>query len=262
MRGVGVRRNAWIGVCVLAACLLPAWAVESASRQSRMIWIGAVAFLGFLGLIGALADMASGRTQNAPIPRLRHQRYVGLVVGISFLSAQFCAIMFTHLDEGPDLIRNLGYLLSAAGSGLFPVIGRYAEDLSLSPQALLRAQSIVSAFLLAGFLSAAALVFSLFRTPDIERRLFWERNRPNPPPPALIVVSLPFVILIALSAYFGWGEFDGQSADRCFIKAACYTHGDDLTLMTAALAKTFAVFGFPLGALVLLDTLRLRSDRH
>lgn len=254
-------RGAWIGVGVFAACLLPAWAVKSASQQSRMIWVGAVLFLAFLGLIGSLIQQASSRVGNAPVPYLFQKRSIGFAVGLSFLFAELSAIMITYADGDSGFVGKLGLLLSQTGTMLFPVVGRYATELSpsLSPQALLKTQGIVSAFLLAGLLSAVAILISLFRMSRAERRVIYEQN-PQYPPSLIVVVALPFGILMALSAYFGWGEFSGPTADRCFIKATCYAYGNDLGLLAASIMKTMVVFGFPLGTLLCLDMKRVHND--
>lgn len=253
-------RSAWIGVGVFAACLLPAWAMKSVTQQSRVWWIVAVFFFTLAATTFTLIQQTSGRSsQRTPVPHVLHKPYVGLLVGLAFLFAELNAIMFSHAEPGVGFFGKFGLILSQIGSLLFPVVGRYASELgsTISLQALFRTQAIVSIFLLAGVLSTAAIAISLFRMADADRRLLYQQNPRKPPSNTSIAFIIPFAIFVALSGYFGWGEFGEPTEKFCLIEAACFASRDDLTILTASLLKCMGIFGFLLGAFILVDSKRL-----
>lgn len=261
---VGVSRNTWIAVGFFVACLLPAWAVKSASQQSRIWWVVCVLLLAFAGLMSALIERASNRPVDYPMPHvIRRRPLVGMTIGLSFLAAELIAIAVTHEGFGWG-IASLAALLTKVGSILFPVVARYSSEIepALSPFALIKTQTIMSAFLLAGTVSSVTMAAAFFSIPDAERRLVYEQLPRRVPSSGAVFACASFAILVALNAYLGWSEFGAPTAKYCLLEANCFAHKGDLAILAASILKTFAILAFPLGALFMLDMARLRSDRR
>ncbi|NGO54949.1 hypothetical protein [Allomesorhizobium camelthorni] len=255
-----MKRGTLIGLAVFAFSLLPAWAVKSASQESRLVWVGAILFFAFGGAMVSLASQAQRPKSGPYISRYRPPFHA--VLGLSFLAAELLAIAFTYAEPGVGIVGGLGLYLAKLGAILFPVVAKYATAIEppLSPGALFRAQAIVSVIMLAGVPSFIAYSAFLFGMPDTERRDLYASNPRKRPSDTFVILGVPFVLLIAATVFFGWFEFDDEpvtKAKECIMKAVCYARGDDLLVIAAAFIKTFAAFGAPIGALVVLDTNRV-----
>jgi hypothetical protein len=259
-----MKRGTLIGIGVLAFSLLPAWAVNSASQQSRMTWVGAVLFFAFGGAMASLASRAAppSATQEPGPYVSRYRLPFQAVLGLSFLIAELFAIAVTYAEPGIGIGGGLGLYVSKLGATLFPVVAKYATAIEppLSPDALFRAQAIVSIFMLAGIPSFIAFAAYFLGVPDSERRNLHAANPTKSPSGTLVIFGGAFVLFIGASAFFGWGEFDDEPVTKAWgyiLEAKCYARGDDLLIFAAALSKAAAVFGSPLAALVVADANRI-----
>jgi hypothetical protein len=186
-----MKRGTLIGIVFFSSLLLPAWAVESASQQSRMTWVGAILFLGFISTIATLALNASGKNRDTQGPYMRRYRFPFLAtVSFSFLTAELLAIAITHTEPGVGVVGGLGVLLSKVGATLFPVVGKYATAIEppLSPDALFRVQAIVSAFMLAGIPSFVACAAYFLGMPESERRNLYAANHRKRPSEIVVIL--------------------------------------------------------------------------
>jgi hypothetical protein len=136
-----MKRGTLVGIAVLGFfSLLPAWAVNSASQQSRMTWVGAVLCFAFFGGIAGLAAKASSHPvtpEFGPYVR-RYQPYFGAFNGLIFLLAWLFSIAITYAEPGVGFAGWLGIFLSKIGAILFPVVAKYATAIEppLAPDAL------------------------------------------------------------------------------------------------------------------------------
>lgn len=147
------------------------------------------------------------------------------------------------------------------GATLFPVVAKYATAIEppLSPDALFRAQAIVSVFLLASIPGLAACAAYVLAMPVSER---WNLHVSNPKlwPNKFVALTTAVLLLISASTFFGWFEFDQPLANqKCLLHAACYTRGDDLGIIAAALVRVGIIIVAPIGALLLFDANQLLS---
>jgi hypothetical protein len=258
-----MKRGTLIGIVFFSSLLLPAWAVKSASQQSRMTWVGAILFLGFISTIATLALNASGKNPDTQGPYVRRYRPPFLAaVSFSFLTAELLAIAITYSEPGVGIVGGLGVFLSKIGAALFPVVAKYATAIEppLSPDALFRAQAIVSIFLLAGIPSSIAFAAYYLRMPESERLNLHAANPRKRPSDGVVILLSVFAPLMAATVFFGWFEFDDEpvtKAKECIMKAVCYTRGGDLLVIAAAFMKAVVFFAFPLGALMVADANRV-----
>lgn len=237
-----MKRQAFIGLAVLAAALLPAWAVNSASQHSRNIWVGSVLFLAFLSAsAGSAAISSPSRTEWSSGPyEGRYVPYVNALAGISFLAAELVAIGLTYAEPDKGILGPTGRVLSEIGATLFPVIARYetSMDPPLSPLFLFRTQSIVSVFLLAGLVTFFAYAAYWIRMPRQERRNVLRRGSHRPLSGGVAVLCCLGAGAWLAAIFFGFGEFKLTESKFCLIQAPCYLFGGDLVVFTAALAKS------------------------
>jgi hypothetical protein len=245
----------------LVFSLLPAWAVKSASQQSRMTWVGAILFLAFIGLMGSLAanaSPASVKWEPGPYAR-RYRPYLGTFMGLIFFLTSLCAIAITYAEPGVGLTGGLGVSLAKIGALLFPLVAKYATSIEppLSPDTLFRAQAIVSIFLLASILGLAACAAYLLAMPVSERRNIHASTR-GVWPDRLVPLTTAVLLLISASTFFGWSEFDQPLTNqKCVLHSACYTRGDDLGIIAAAVLRVVVIIAMPVGAFLLFDANRL-----
>ncbi|WP_208866593.1 hypothetical protein [Mesorhizobium sanjuanii] len=250
--------RAAIGYLILFLALLPGWAVHSASRQSRAGWFGVVIFFAFLALFAVVSTRAQPVSNYKPgLFAQRYGGYLSTFIVAILLFAEALAIALTYAEPNQGVIGHVGSMLSAAGSNLFPVVAKYATSVQppLSGQYTFRAQSIITCFLFAGLISSLvtlAYYVAMPRNEITERLNSGKRERPNS---IFTFASVSFGILMSLSAYFGFDEFQ-TTTDHCWLNAACYTAGDDLTLFWGAAGKVMMMFVFPLGGLAILATRR------
>lgn len=253
-----MKRATWIGWAVLIVAMLPAWAVKSASLQSRMTWSGMLAFLAFVSAIVWVGQARKSGPQvvfgsyvDRNLPR------VGSILGASFLIAGVFATAITYAEPGIGLIGELGLLLSQKAATLLPVVAKYATamDPPLSSEALFKVQSIVSAFMLAGIPSFVAYATYLARMPKADRLKLYESRHVERHSKVFLLFAAAFAIYVALASYAGSFEFDRPEAKWwCILQASCYARGDDLTIFAAGLLKVFGSYGFILGAFLLVDS--------
>ncbi|MDW6020719.1 hypothetical protein SAZ10_02975 [Mesorhizobium sp. BAC0120] len=259
-----MNRRTLIGYLVLAFCLLPAWAVKSATTQSRISWTGAILFFAFIVIVGSLVRNATS-PESLPGPDFRrYQPFFMLAVGLSFLAAELLAIAFTYAESGVGLAGRAGVVISQIGSTHIPVVSKYATAMEppLSPTSLFRVQSIVTVFMIAGLLTSIAYILLYWKMSVSERLQLYQWGRQKRPSNALVFGSFTFALLMALAAIFGGSEFGEPTPKFCLVQAVCYARGDDLLVFAAALAKVVAVFGFPLGAFALYDANRVLPDSN
>ncbi|MGX5802360.1 hypothetical protein ACWGS9_14030 [Bradyrhizobium sp. Arg314] len=256
-----MKQAAWIGVITLLVILLPAWAVKSASQQSRIGWAGFVLLMAFVSLAIAAAKARNPRSRVVLGPYVqRNFRYLSTVFAASFLIAGGLAIATTYAQPGVGFIGELGLMLSKKAASLVPVVAKYetAMDPPLSSEALFKVQSIVTAFLLAGTLSFACYAVYLVRMPRAERIAIYASRQVTRHSAAFLCFCSAFAVYVSFAAFAGFFEFEAAKAKWwCALQASCYARGDDLTIIAAAMLKVFAVFGFPFGAAVLVDSARL-----
>jgi len=233
--------------------------------QSRMLWVGTVLFFAFLGIMVALVkSVGPVRTKAEPDPisplLAKRRLQAAWICGLSFLIAELSAIAFTYAEPGVGLFGAYGVLASSLGANLFPVVAKYATALQppLSPTALFRVQSIVSIFMLAAIPCIIASVRSALVMSDTDWRRHFESTSQRRPSDIVVMLAVPFAIFAMTTGFFGWfefgapAEFERMTAKKCIMQAICYTRGDDLLIFVAGGMKTFVVFGFPLGAIVLV----------
>lgn len=255
-----MKRATWIGWIVLLVALLPAWAVKSASLQSRIDWSGMLVLLAFLcAMIWVAQTRRSTPRRTSGVYEDHNLPYVGAIAAVSFLIAGLFAIAITYATPGVGLTGELGLALSQKAAVFLPVVARYATamDPPLSAEALFRVQSIVSAFMLAGVPSIVAYAIYLVRMPKADRLKLYEARQVERHSQAFLWFAAAFAIYVALANYAGFSEFDRHEAKWCILQASCYARGDDLTIFLAALLKVLGFFGFPLGAFLLVDSSRL-----
>lgn len=256
-----MKRGTLIGLAVLVFSLLPAWAVKSASQQSRMTWVGAILFLAFIGLMGSLAANASPASVKwEPGPYARRYRFAFLaVVSFSFLIAELFAIAITYAEPSIGIVGRSGVFISGIGATFFPVIGKLATAIEppLSPDVLFRVQSILSTFMLASIPSSIAFVAYFLGMPDTERRDLHAASPRKRPSDAVVLWCGALALLVPPIAIFGWLDFGSRPTDKCIMQASCFAGGDDLLLFAATSMKVCLAFGFPLGALMLADANRI-----
>jgi hypothetical protein len=251
------------GWAALVLFLLPAWAVNSASMQSRMVWTGTVLFFAFLGIMTAMIQAAGppqARTDPDPTSPLLIQRRLELrwICWLSFLLAELSAIAFTYAQPAVGFFGSYGVLVSSLGANLFPVVAKYATALQppLSPTALFRVQSIVSIFMLAALPCVVAGARAALVMSDADWRRHFASSKQKRPSNLLVIGMVPFAILVMLMGFFGWlgfdepTNFDRTSEKGCMYQAFCYARGDDLLIFAAGGITIVAVFGFPLGAIL------------
>ncbi|MER9349285.1 hypothetical protein [Mesorhizobium sp. M7A.F.Ca.US.010.02.1.1] len=249
-----MKNSVLAGYILFFLALLPGWAVHTAATQSRVGWFGAVIFFGFIGLFAVLSTRAYPGTDRKPGPfARRYGGYLCVFIFATFLSGESLAIALTYGEPDQGFIGEIGSILSALGSYLFPVVAKYANSIQppLSDKSIFRAQSIITCFLFAGFISSISIFIYYVAMPknEITERLnAGGRKRPNT---LTAFAGVIFGILTSLSAYFGIDEFQTKT-EHCWLNAACYTAGDDLTLFWAAVGKIVMMFFFPLGGLAML----------
>jgi hypothetical protein len=256
-----MKRSTLIGWVVLLFALLPIWAVKSASQQSRFGWTGVLLFLAFVSVVKRVARTQSPEPQVTFGPYVhRNLPYLGAIVRVSFLIAGLFATAITYADPGIGAVGELGLALSQITAILFPAVAKYATAMNppLSTEALFKVQSIVSVFILAGIPSFFAYAIYLFRMPKTERLKTYESRQVKRHSVGFLLFGTVFAIYVALASYAGFFEF-GRSETKwwCILQASCYARGDDLTIFAAALLKVCGLFGFLLGAFVLVDASRL-----
>jgi hypothetical protein len=237
--------------------------------QSRISWTGTVLLLGFLGLIASLARRSSQTSASRATGSytLRHWTILLGCVGVSYLAAELVAVLTTYAEPRIGFLGEFESLVAAAGSILFPVVAKYHEFLSatLGQETVLKVQAIVSAFLFAGVGTSCAMAINFMAMPTSDRKEFYRKSRRPKVSTGFIIFGVPFSMLMAASAFFGWFEFDGQLPTSyskfCPVKAPCYASGDDLVIFAAATMKALVIFGFPLGALVAVDQYHLLAEK-
>lgn len=240
---------------IFGLVVLPAWAVKSATQGSRVSWAATILFFGFVCFSIALNTKASSK-----LPPSRVHRYGPYLLALTVfwvLITTLSSIAFTYAEPGKGFVGNLGSLVVHLGSRALPIVARYATDLQppLPPERLFQLQSIVSVVLITGILYSGAYSIVMFLLSPSERcelRALAANTGPRLHDLTVIAAVL-FSLLISLSAYFGWGEFeplDQFSRKHCAINATCYARGDDLVILAAAGMKLVAIVLFPLGALV------------
>lgn len=228
--------------------------MHTAAPQSRVGWFGAVVFFAFIVLFAVLSTRAHPGSDRKPGPfAQRYGGYLSVFIFATLFFGELLAIALTYGEPGQGFIGQIGSILSALGSYLFPVVAKYANSIQppLSDRSIFRAQSIITCFIFAGLISSILIFIYYVAMPKnemIERLNAGGRKRPN----ALTAVAcILFAILTSLSAYFGIDEFQTKT-EHCWLNAACYTAGDDLTLFWAAVGKIVMMFFFPLGGLAML----------
>jgi hypothetical protein len=252
-----MRAAGFVAYAAFGFALMPAWAVKSAPTEERIGWAVCWLILSFASLMATVIVRSSGSTLPKPGQfELRYRFYLAGAVGITFLVATLVAVAVTYAQPGVGLVGDLELLISNLGSLVFPVVAKYATAMQppLPVETLFKVQAIVSIFLLAGAATACAWVAYFFTMPEIKRKQMHLRSRQRKPSAALIFAGVPFGLLMASMAFFGWSEFASITRKGCLIHAVCYAHGSDLMIMIAAGGKALVVFGFPLGCLGLVDS--------
>lgn len=105
-----MKRGALIGIAVLVLSLLPAWAVKSATQESRLVWVGTILFIAFIAMVGSLAakvSPASIISEPGPYAR-RYRPYLGVFMGLIFSLTSLCAIAITYAEPGVGFTGGLG----------------------------------------------------------------------------------------------------------------------------------------------------------
>ena len=229
-----------------------------------MLWVGTVLFLAVVGIITAMNQAVvppQTRTEpDAPSPLLSQRRFeLHWICWLCFLLAELSAIAFTYAQPGVGFFGSYGVQVSSLGASLFPVVAKYAAALQppLSPTELFRVQSIVSVFMLAALPCVVAGARASLVMSDSDWRRHFEWSRQKRPSNLLVIGTVSFAILVMVMGFFGWlgspepANFD-QMNKGCMYQASCYARGDDLLIFAAGGVKIVAVFGGPLGAILMV----------
>lgn len=258
-----------VGMCLAAVAffaILPAIAVKSTSTTSRSTWI--IFVFGFgIALIAVVIAARSAARDNFPArppgPYVkRYGPWLLAFISATLILAELIAIAVTYLGPEPSIIRYAASQVSALGEGLFPVVHKFAAQIHppLTSEVLLKAQTITTVLLLAGLLCTVVFAAYVVAMPADEHhalRQATEHYRRSPRPgSAAAICFAAFGLLLAISAFYGWFEFDPPKQEfgirsKCIIRAYCYVT-DDLTLFVSALARTFVVCGFGAGAILMI----------
>lgn len=254
----------------------PVFAVNSASSGMRMLWIGALLMLAFIGFIGHLQvkgdpeiQKYAALQQRGPYLKRYRPAVFAIILGVLAIT-ELLAVAATYATPQRPLIWHTTMQIAAWGDAIFPLVGKYATRMTppLAPDVLYKVQAVTTLFLTAGaivFLAYAPYILCMPREEARTMQHLEDRMRPSKfasSPIVMLYILVPFGILVGFALFLGWFEFAPEptylTRKKCLMKAACYA-ADDLHLIAIGFIRMIAYASW-LGAIIFMMRAFDRED--
>ncbi|MFZ5672042.1 MAG: hypothetical protein ACOZAM_03660 [Pseudomonadota bacterium] len=257
-----------MGVAVAFLAAFPVFAVNSTSSGMRMLWIGALLMLAFIGFVGHLQVKGDPEIQKyaelqrrGPYLKRYRPAVFAIVLGV-LVVAELLAVAATYATPQNPLFLHVTKQIAAGGNEIFPLVGKYATQMTppLAAEVLYKVQTVTTLFLTAGaiaFLAYAPYILCMPREEARAMQRLQERMRTSKfasSPIVMLYILVPFGILVGFALFLGWFEFAPEPAyltrKKCLMKAACYA-ADDLHLIAIGFIRMIA-YGSWLGVIIFM----------
>ncbi|MBZ0260550.1 MAG: hypothetical protein K8F90_08120 [Hyphomicrobiales bacterium] len=187
------------------------------------------------------------------------RRYFKLLGSVSislFTIVIAMSIALVNLNDSSGWLGSFARLLPAIVDPVFPWIDRFRNAKISSPNDIqaMKVEALMSLSFIFGLVVVAVWTIYYGFMPKAELKIAAHQvnKYQKQSSKTFMLFAVMFGIYCALSNYLGWGEFVPPTAQKfCFMHAPCYIK-NDLTIIVAAGAKFFAIFGFGLASLLML----------
>ncbi|MEQ1521620.1 MAG: hypothetical protein ABL936_10175 [Aestuariivirga sp.] len=243
-----------LGFLVFTA--LPPVMIENASRSSRVTWFIFLAIFSAVGVCGMIGASFSGNEIKKPKENYPLLPY--LMMLLFYAAAVAFSLLIANLTNGSDSIASAARTMTNFVEPVFPWISNFRVarvGWGIPELQILKTESITALWFLFGVLLVLLLFWQRIlltsAQKEYERQYAEEsmRNEGLYKSGTLTFFVVVFGFLTALSEFFGWLNFDTDSA-KCILSVHCY-YENDLVILAAAGLKCFAIFGGIAGALII-----------
>jgi hypothetical protein len=254
-------RAKWF-LLALFSIALPFLVVDTTNR-ARYTYL---AILLVLTILSTISHLIGGPNLDArPLTKSHFGKWLPIVGWITNFFFIVIQVLVANLQIFGTVALDFARLIIEKFKPLIPLLAdyefsfRYGRSESYSPTFeeldLLKVQTSTLAVLVFGCFLSVVFLIQHFRKNSIQRAAeYWSRAKRKTPSFFLLIGGIILAVVVPIYVWIGSIDLDTTPSRRVICIMNFYCYGDDsFLILLAALMKLFIAFGFPLGAIIMVD---------